>query len=45
MRPTFDPHLVNAFDRNPVLFVDCLFEHRAVLFDLGDTSRHLPRAN
>jgi ribonuclease Z len=41
MRPTFHPHLVNGSTGDPVLFVDCLFEHRALLFDLGDI-RALP---
>lgn len=36
MRPTFHPHLVNGSAGDPALFVDCLFERRALLFDLGD---------
>jgi ribonuclease Z len=43
MRPTFHPHLVNGSTGDPVLFVDCLFEHRALLFDLGDIQALPPR--
>lgn len=43
MRPTFHPHLVNGSTGDPVLFVDCLFEHRALLFDLGDIRALAPR--
>ena len=43
MRPTFHPHLVNGSSGDPVLFVDCLFEHRALLFDLGDIHALPPR--
>ncbi len=43
MRPTFHPHLVNGSTGDPVLFVDCLFEHRALLFDLGDIRSLPPR--
>jgi ribonuclease Z len=43
MRPTFHPHLVNGSTGDPVLFVDCLFEHRALLFDLGDIRVLSPR--
>lgn len=43
MRPTFHPHLVNGSSGDPVLFVDCLFEHRALLFDLGDIQALSPR--
>ncbi|MGA7595013.1 MAG: MBL fold metallo-hydrolase [Gallionella sp.] len=43
MRPTFHPHLVNGSTGDPVLFVDCLFEHRALLFDLGDIRALPPR--
>ncbi|MCG6932394.1 MAG: MBL fold metallo-hydrolase [Gallionella sp.] len=43
MRPTFHPHLVNGPTGDPVLFVDCLFEHRALLFDLGDIRALAPR--
>lgn len=43
MRPTFHPHLVNGSSGDPVLFVDCLFEHRALLFDLGEIQTLPPR--
>ena len=43
MRPTFHPHLVNGSTGDPALFVDCLFEHRALLFDLGDIQALPPR--
>ncbi|MCR4297443.1 MAG: MBL fold metallo-hydrolase [Gallionella sp.] len=43
MRPTFHPHLVNGSTGDPVLFVDCLFERRALLFDLGDIRTLPPR--
>lgn len=43
MRPTFHPHLVNGSSGDPVLFVDCMFEHRALLFDLGDIHALPPR--
>lgn len=41
MRTTFHPQLVNDPFGDPALFVDCLFEKRALLFDLGDI-RALP---
>ncbi|MDP2761285.1 MAG: MBL fold metallo-hydrolase [Sideroxyarcus sp.] len=43
MRQTFHPHLVNGAAGDPALFVDCLFEHRALLFDLGDIRALPPR--
>lgn len=41
MRPLFHPQLVNDPFGDPVLYVDCLFEKRALMFDLGDI-RNLP---
>ena len=43
MRPNFHPYLVNGSVGDPVLFVDCLFQHRALLFDLGDIKALPPR--
>ncbi|HSM97624.1 MAG TPA: MBL fold metallo-hydrolase [Gallionella sp.] len=43
MRPTFHPDLVNGSAGDPALFVDCLFEQRALLFDLGDIRALPPR--
>ena len=43
MRPTFHPTLVNGAAGDPALFIDCLFEHRALLFDLGDIRALPPR--
>jgi ribonuclease Z len=43
MRPIFHPNLVNGARGDPLLYVDCLFEHRALLFDLGDIRALPPR--
>lgn len=43
MRPTFQPGLINGSTGDPVLFVDCLFDKRALLFDLGDIRALPPR--
>jgi len=43
MRPLFHPQLVNDPFGDPALYVDCLFEKRALLFDLGDIRRLAPR--
>jgi ribonuclease BN (tRNA processing enzyme) len=39
----FDPHLVNDPFGDPALYVQLVFERRALLFDLGDLSRLSPR--
>jgi ribonuclease Z len=39
----FDPHLINDPFGDPGLFVDLVFERRALIFDLGDLSRLSPR--
>lgn len=43
MRPIFHANLVNGSAGDPALFVDCLFERRALLFDLGDIRALPPR--
>ena len=43
MRPLFHPKLVNDPFGDPSLYVDCLFEKRALMFDLGDIMRLAPR--
>lgn len=43
MRPVFHPDLVNGSTGDPALFVDFLFERRALLFDLGDIRALPPR--
>lgn len=43
MRPLFHPQLVNDPFGDPALYVDCLFEKRALLFDLGDIRKLAPR--
>jgi ribonuclease Z len=39
----FDPTLINDPFDDPGLYVDLVFEQRALLFDLGDLSRLAPR--
>ncbi len=43
MRPLFHPTLVNEPFGDPSVYVDCLFEKRAILFDLGDIRALAPR--
>jgi ribonuclease Z len=43
MKPLFHPELVNGPFEDPVVYVDFLFEHRALLFDLGDISALPPK--
>ncbi|MGE5164199.1 MAG: ribonuclease Z [Sphingobacteriales bacterium] len=38
MRPLLHPSLVNGRTGDPVLYIETLFERRAILFDLGDLS-------
>ena len=43
MKPQFHPTLVNGPLGDPALFIDFLFERRALLFDLGDIGDLPPR--
>jgi ribonuclease Z len=43
MRPLLHPILVNGRFGDPALYIETLFEKRAILFDLGDTSNLSPR--
>jgi ribonuclease Z len=43
MRPLLHPTLVNGRFGDPVLYVETLFEKRAIMFDLGDISNLSPR--
>ena len=43
MAKYFDPQQINSPFDDPGLFVDLVFERRALLFDLGDISRLAPR--
>ena len=43
MRPLLHPFLVNGRIGDPALYIETLFEKRAILFDLGDISNLSPR--
>ncbi len=43
MKPLFHPELVNGPFGDPVLYVECLFQHRALMFDLGEVPTLAPR--
>ena len=43
MRPILHPSLVNGRSGDPALYVETLFEKRAIQFDLGDISNLSPR--
>lgn len=43
MRPLLHPSLVNGRSGDPALYIETLFEKRAILFDLGDITNLLPR--
>jgi ribonuclease Z len=43
MRPLLHPVLVNGRTGDPALYIETLFERRAILFDLGDIAALSPR--
>lgn len=43
MRPLLHPKLVNGRSGDPALYIETLFEKRAILFDLGDITPLPPR--
>jgi ribonuclease Z len=43
MRPLLHPSLVNGRTGDPALYIETLFEKRAILFDLGDITNLSPR--
>ena len=43
MRPLLHPTLVNGRSGDPALYIETLFEKRAILFDLGDIAPLSPR--
>ena len=43
MRPLLHPNLVNGRSGDPALYIETLFEKRAIMFDLGDISPLSPR--
>jgi len=43
MRPLLHPTLINGRSGDPALYIETLFEQRAILFDLGDIASLSPR--
>jgi len=43
MRPTFQPFLVNDTFHDPCLYINLIFDNRAIAFDLGDIHALSPR--
>ncbi|MEW6380100.1 MAG: ribonuclease Z [bacterium] len=43
MKPIFHPYFVNRVNGDPLLYIDFLFDRRAILFDLGDISAVSPK--
>src|SRR5215475_1034663 len=43
MRPLLHPTLVNGRSGDPAVYIETLFERRAILFDLGDIAPLSPR--
>jgi ribonuclease Z len=43
MRPLLHPTLINGRSGDPALYIETLFEQRAILFDLGDIAPLSPR--
>ncbi len=43
MKPLFHPEPVNGAFKDPVIYIDFLFESRALLFDLGDIAALPPK--
>ncbi|KPK12106.1 MAG: ribonuclease Z [Acidithiobacillales bacterium SG8_45] len=43
MKPLFHPELVNGPFEDPVVYIDFLFERRALMFDLGDIAALPPK--
>jgi ribonuclease Z len=43
MRPLLHPQLLNGRTGDPALYIETLFERRAILFDLGDITALTPR--